>query len=99
MRRKLGDVLQEEAPGPRGHEDADDVEEERVDREAAAVAAAREPLACADIDRRFRGSPPNFGTLWLVRIDSADVWTNRWLSSRLRSAAEALASNPSQTLT
>ena len=47
-----------------------------------------------DIDHRFGGSPPNFRTLELGRIevDSADFWTNRWLSSSSRSTAESLAS-------
>ena len=50
-----------------------------------------------DIDRWFGGSPPDFGTLELGRVDvdSADLRTNRWLASSARRTAEALASNPS----
>ena len=51
-----------------------------------------------EINRRFGGSPPNFGTLELGRIevDSADFWTNGWLSSSSRSTAEA--SGPTRSL-
>ena len=43
-----------------------------------------------EIDRRFGTSRPNFRTLELgpIDVDSADVWTNRWLSSNARSTAE-----------
>ena len=55
----------------------------------------------ADIDRWFGGSPPNFGTLDLghIEVDSADSWTNRWLSSISRSTADSLASNRSHART
>ena len=43
-----------------------------------------------DSNHWFVGSPPNFRTLYLGRIevDSADFWTNRLLSWSSRSAAE-----------
>ena len=65
--------------------------------EGHAVAVA----GCVDIDRWFGGSPPNFGTLDLghIEVDSADSWTNRWLSSSSRSTAEEIASKLSHTRT
>ena len=44
-----------------------------------------------EIDRRFGTSRPNFRTLELgpIDVDSADVWTNRWLSSNARRTADA----------
>ena len=55
----------------------------------------------AEFDRRLGGSPPNFGTLELGRIevDSAGLWTNRLLILSSRSTAEALASKRSHTRT
>ena len=43
---------------------------------------------------------PNLTPLELgpIEVDSADFWTNRWLSSSPRSTAESLASKPSNTL-
>ena len=63
----------------------------------ASVAAS----TCVDANRRFGGAPPNFGTLHLghIEVDSADFWTNRWLSSSSRSTAESLASKRSHTRT
>jgi len=54
-----------------------------------------------EINHRSGGSPPDFGTLDLGRIDvdSADVSTNRWLSSSSRSTSEDLASRRSHTRT
>ena len=65
--------------------------------EGHAVAVA----GCVDIDHRFGGSPPNFRTLELghIDVDSADFWTNRWLSSGSRSTAEEVASKLSRMLT
>ena len=53
----------------------------------------------ADIDRRHGRFRQNFTPLHLGHIaaDSADVWTDRSLSSSSRSAAEELASRPSRT--
>ena len=47
-------------------------------------------LACAEISRRFGTSRPNFEMLSLghIDVDSADVWTDRWLFSSSRSATE-----------
>ncbi len=59
--------------------------------------APRDAGLRADVDRRFGTSRPDFEMLELghIDVDSADVWTNRVLSSRPRSAAEELASNRS----
>ena len=55
----------------------------------------------AELDRRNAPSGQNFTTLELgpVDVDSADVWTNRSLSSSARRTAEELASNPSHART
>ena len=47
---------------------------------------------CVEINHWFGGSPPNFRTLYLgqIEVDSADVWTNRLLSSSSRSTAAVL---------
>ena len=54
-----------------------------------------------EIKQRAGLSRPNFGTLSLgqIEVDSADFWTNRWLSSSARSTAEILASSRSITRT
>ena len=56
---------------------------------------------CAECNRWFGRSRPNFKPLELGRIDvdSADFWTSRLLSSSSRSRAEEAASNLSRTLT
>ena len=60
-------------------------------------AATYDAPAGAEIDRRFGTSRPNFEIpeLGHIDVDSADSWTDRWLSSSARSAAEALVSQPS----
>jgi hypothetical protein len=60
-------------------------------------AATYDALAGAEIDRRFGTSRPNFEIpeLGHIDVDSADSWTDRWLSSSARSAAEELVSQPS----
>ena len=65
------------------------------------AAAAPVVLACVEINRWFGGSPPNFRTLYLdqIEVDSADFWTDRFLSSSSRSSAEELVSKPSHTRT
>ena len=57
--------------------------------------------ACVQINRRFGTSRPNFEILSLgqIEVDSADVWTDRLLSSSSRSTADVLVSKPSNTLT
>ena len=56
---------------------------------------------CVEINHWFGGSPPNFRTLYLsqIEVDSADLWTNRLLSSSSRSTTEELAPKLSHTLT
>ena len=63
---------------------------------AAVLAGVR-----AEIDRRFGTSRPNFEMLSLGRIDvdSADFWTDRFLSSSSRSTVKILVSKHSNTLT
>ena len=50
---------------------------------------------CADSNHWSRGSPPNFRTLELgqIKVDSADLWANRWLSSSSRSTAKGSGPN------
>ena len=56
---------------------------------------------CVEINHWFGGSPPNFRTLYLDRIevDSADFRTNRLLSSSSRSTAKMLVSKRSHPRT
>ena len=58
-------------------------------------------LACAECNRWFGWSRPNSRLLELghVDVDSAEFWTNRWLSSSARSTAEEHSSTLSRTLT
>jgi len=55
----------------------------------------------AEIDRRFGTSRPNCEMLELghIEVDSADIWTDRVLSSSSRSAAEEFGAICSMTLT
>ena len=56
---------------------------------------------CAEVNRWFGRSRRNFSMLQLahIEVDSADLWTNRSLSSSSRSPAEEAASTLSRTLT
>ena len=56
---------------------------------------------CVQINRWFGTSRPNFEILELgqIEVDSADLWTDRLLSSSSRSAADALDSKHSNKLT
>jgi len=59
----------------------------------------RRALDRAELDRRSGTSRPNFEIIELgqIEVDSADVWTDRWLSSISRRRAEEPVSNRSTT--
>ena len=67
----------------------------------AAAAAFTKALGCVDSNHWFGGSPPNFRTLELgqIKVDSADFWANRLLSSSFRSTAKESGPNRSSTRT
>ena len=54
----------------------------------------------AECDRGFGTSRPNFEprSLGHIDVDSADFWTNRWLSSNARRRAEEFVSRHTRTL-
>ena len=64
-------------------------------------ARRREVLACVEINHWNALSSKNFKPLYLgqFEVDSADLWTNRLVSSSSRSTAEELASKLSHMRT
>jgi len=72
----------------------------RAQRRHSAGGRSRWSPTCAQINRRFGTSRPDFEILSLghVEVVSADFRTNRLFSSSSRSTAEELASKPSHTL-